>query len=167
MSKRKNGLKVIALLEASKGLVSLVVGLGIHKLAGTNVQKFLESFLEHLHLNPANRLPGIILHESNLLTSFNLTLIAMGAVVYSVVRLVEAYGLWHALTWTEWFALLSGAVYIPFEIYEVVVHPGTINILALTINVAVVWYMYTVVRGTSESIRKSAADQEEPRTRVS
>ncbi len=31
--------------------------------------------------------------------------------------LLESYGLWFAKRWAEWFALLSGSVYLPVELY--------------------------------------------------
>ncbi|MCZ7627423.1 MAG: DUF2127 domain-containing protein [Candidatus Methylomirabilis sp.] len=37
---------------------------------------------------------------------------------YASVRFVEAYGLWLERRWAEWFAAVSGGIYIPFEIYE-------------------------------------------------
>tara|TARA_R110002050_G_scaffold9504_1_gene32948 strand:- start:90973 stop:91431 length:459 start_codon:yes stop_codon:yes gene_type:complete len=150
MPNKKGGLKAVAILEASKGLISLFVGLGIHELAGENSQKMLESLLGHLHLNPASHLPSILLHETGLVNNSNLTLIALGAIVYSVVRLVEAYGLWNGLAWTEWFALLSGAIYLPFEIYEVIAHMGSVSIIVLSINVAIVWYMYSLLMGSRQ-----------------
>ncbi|WP_428036025.1 DUF2127 domain-containing protein [Amphritea sp.] len=140
-----NGLKVIALLEATKGVLSLLVGFGIHALAGDNIQQMLESLLSHLHLNPASHLPAILLHETTLLTPSNLTLIALGALIYAVVRLIEAYGLWHGLVWTEWFALLSGGIYLPFEIYELVVSRNLLSIAVLAVNLAIVWYMYSLL----------------------
>lgn len=147
MPNTKNGLKAVAILEASKGLVSLIVGLGIHQLAGKNIQQLLESLLRHFHLNPASHYPGLLVHEASFLTPSNLTFIAFGAIVYSAIRLVEAYGLWQSFIWTEWFALLSGAVYLPFEIYEVIVRTGIFSILVLFINMAIVWYMYSLLRG--------------------
>lgn len=147
MPNTKSGLKAVAILEASKGLISLIVGLGIHELAGKNIQKILESLLSQFHLNPASHFPSIILHEASFLTHSNLTLIALGAVFYSAIRLVEAYGLWNKFIWTEWFALLSGAIYLPFEIYEVIVHMGVLSVLVLLINMAIVWYMYSLLRG--------------------
>jgi len=147
MSNIKKGLKVVAILEALKGFTSLIVGLGIHELAGKNIPKILGSLLSQLHLNPASYLPSIILHKASFLNSSNLMLITLGALIYSTIRLVEAYGLWNGLVWTEWFALLSGALYLPFEVYEVIVHIGILSILVLSINIAVVWYMYSLLRG--------------------
>lgn len=147
MSNIKNGLKAVAILEASKGVISLIVGMAIHQLAGKNIQKTLESLLSQFHLNPASYLPSIILHKASFLNNSNLMFITLVTVVYSAIRLIEAYGLWNGLIWTEWFALISGAIYLPFEIYEVIVHTGALSILVLSINVAIVWYMYWLLRG--------------------
>lgn len=147
MSSIKNGLKAVAILEASKGVISLIVGMAIHQLAGKNIQKTLGSLLSQFHLNPASYLPSIILHKASFLNNSNLMFITLVTVVYSAIRLIEAYGLWNGLIWTEWFALISGAIYLPFEIYEVIVHTGALSILVLSINVAIVWYMYSLLRG--------------------
>lgn len=147
MSNIKNGLKAVAILEASKGVISLIVGMAIHQLAGKNIQKTLESLLSQLHLNPTSYLPSIILHKASFLNSSNLMLITLVTVIYSAIRLIEAYGLWNGLIWTEWFALISGAIYLPFEIYEVIVYTGALSIIVLSINVAIVWYMYSLLRG--------------------
>jgi len=149
MKSSRKGLKAVATIEASKGLISLLVGFGVHKLAGHNVQQMLESLLTHLHLNPANRLPGILLNDAAFFTSAKLTLIALGALVYAIVRFVEAYGLWRELVWIEWFALLSGGIYLPFEMYEVIKNTGAMSIAALIINLVIVLYLYWVVRDKS------------------
>lgn len=147
MSNIKSGLRAVAVLEASKGIMALIAGLGIHQLAGKNIEHLLGSLFDRLHLNSAGHLPSLLLHDANFLNSSNLMLITIGVVVYSSIRLVEAYGLWNGLVWTEWFALLSGTIYLPFEVYEVIVHTGVLSILVLSINVAIVWYMYVLLRG--------------------
>jgi len=150
----RKGLKLVALLEGSKGLVSLVVGLALHRLAGKDIQHILESITAHLHLNPASKFSGIIYQELHSITYSNLTLIAVGALAYSLLRLLEAYGLWNGLAWVEWFALLSGAVYIPFEVYEIIVNRGIFSFIVIMINIIIVWYLYIVVR--SNKRRKHA-----------
>lgn len=152
MSSNKKGLKVVAVLEALKGLIALFVALSIHELAGKNIQKMLESLLGYFHLNPTSNLPAIILHKASFINNSNLTLMTIAAIVYTIIRLVEAYGLWNELVWTEWFALISGGIYLPFEIYEVIVHTGVLSVLVLSINIAVVWYMYSLLRGKPSSI---------------
>ena len=87
LTTNSGGLKLIAILEATKGLFALLVGLGF----------------------------------------------------------IEAYGLWRGYRWTEWFALLSGAIYMPFEVYEAFTHSSLISLLVLVINTFIILYMLKVV----------------------
>jgi len=142
----QKGLKPIALIEASKGLLAIIVGLGIHQLAGDNLQQMAENLLSHLHLNPASDIPSIFLKTVADLNNINLMLVSLGALVYAIIRFVEAYGLWHKYRWTEWFALISGGIYLPFEIYEFITHTGWLSFGALFINSIIVLYMYFILK---------------------
>lgn len=141
-----SGLKIIALVEATKGALALLVGLGLHALAGKNIQAWIENLAAHLHLNPANKVANAIINEVGGISYSSLSLIALGAVLYSLVRFVEAYGLWKAMCWTEWFAFISGAIYLPIEIYELIMRRHLLSALVFAVNVIVVLYMYTVLR---------------------
>jgi uncharacterized membrane protein (DUF2068 family) len=77
-------------------------------------------------------------------------LIAGLAAAYSLVRFFEAYGLWFARRWAEWFAALSGAIYVPFEVYELAHRASWLKFSALVINLVIVGYMAWVL---SESRR--------------
>jgi len=57
------------------------------------------------------------------------------------VRFVEAYGLWRARAWAEWFAMISGAVYVPFEVFDLIHKTTVIRGGILLINLLVVGYM--------------------------
>ena len=61
--------------------------------------------------------------------------------MYSVVRLVEAVGLWLRKSWAEWFAVLTGGMYIPIEIFEVVRGVTWPKVTVLVINLGVVSYL--------------------------
>ncbi|GIU43540.1 hypothetical protein TUM4438_12660 [Shewanella sairae] len=140
------GLKAVAMLEATKGLLSVLVIFGLHKLAGENIQQFIEVLISHSHLNPANHLLQEVVTEAGKITENNISLVMAGAALYAVVRFVEAFGLWHRLVWTEWFALLSGAIYLPFEIYGLFTKPSLLTVAVLLINLLVVVYMYRVIK---------------------
>lgn len=42
---------------------------------------------------------------------------------YASLRFLEAYGLWHDKTWAYWFGVLGYGVFIPIEIYYLIVSP--------------------------------------------
>ncbi len=83
----------------------------------------------------------VFLNLADNVTDAKLWAMAAGAAAYSIVRFVEAYGLWRARTWAEWFALISGALYVPFETYELVRRPTPIHLAVLLINLGIVFYM--------------------------
>ena len=146
----QKGLRPIAIFEALKGLIALLVGLGIHEMSNDNIQQSAEYLVSHLHLNPASHYPSIFINSVGELGSSNLTLIALGAALYSIIRFVEAYGLWHSLRWTEWFALISGAIYLPFELYEFYKSPGILSATLLSVNAVIVAYIYYVLKKQHE-----------------
>jgi uncharacterized membrane protein (DUF2068 family) len=66
---------------------------------------------------------------------------------------VEAYGLWNARAWAEWIALISGTIYLPFEIYKVIYRQNLFHISVLLINLAIVLYMVYELK-TEDSLHR-------------
>ena len=75
------------------------------------------------------------------MTDAKLWAVAAAAGAYSILRFVEAYGLWYARAWAEWIALVSGSIYLPFEIYKLIHRQSLLHITILVINLAIVVYM--------------------------
>jgi len=149
--KLSGALRTVALYEAAKGGLVLLVGFGMLSLVGRDVERFAERLITHSHLNPAAHYPRIFLDLADRVTSTHLMLLAAGAGVYALVRFVEAYGLWHERRWAEWFAALSGAIYIPLELLRLNKHVSWISVVLLIVNVVVVAFMlYCVFRVKSK-----------------
>ena len=68
-------------------------------------------------------------------------LLAWAAVAYAGVRFIEAYGLWRRRKWAEWFALLSTAMYLPWELLEVIRRPSPAKYALLATSLAVCFYL--------------------------
>ena len=131
----------VALLEAGKGALVLLAGFGALSLVHHDAGRFAEQLVGHLHLNPAKYYPRIFIDAAGQLTDARLWVLASLAAIYGLVRLVEAYGLWGARRWAEWFAAVSGGIYIPFEIYELFQSVNWLSLGALVVNVFVVGLM--------------------------
>jgi uncharacterized membrane protein (DUF2068 family) len=138
-------LRAVALFEAAKGVLVLVGGFGLLSLGPKAIQQFAYHLIAHGHLNPAAHYPRIFIKLLDQATNTHLLFIAAGAVVYSIVRFVEAYGLWHGRRWAEWFAALSGAIYVPFEIMELNRQLSWLGFIALFMNVVIVGVMLYLV----------------------
>jgi len=60
---------------------------------------------------------------------------------YAGVRYTEAWGLWNRRVWAEWFALLCGALYLPWEIFKLLEVPNRLHLSVFLINIAIVLYI--------------------------
>jgi len=144
------GVRAVAVFEAAKGLLVVVAGFSLLSLVHHDAQHTAETIVRHLHLNPARHYPRVFIEAAGRVSSSRLWLLAGGAFAYSLVRFVEAYGLWHLRRWAEWFAILSGGLYLPVEIYELVRRPTLVKAAILLGNLLVVAYLL-YVRKTAHS----------------
>ena len=135
------GLRTVASLELTKGLVVLLLGFGAVSLVHKDAWDVAETVLRFLHVNPDRHYAQVFLNLADNVTDAKLWAMAAGALAYSIIRFVESYGLWRERTWAEWFALISGALYLPFETYELVWRPTLVHLAVLLINLGIVLYM--------------------------
>lgn len=148
------GLKAVAVFEAAKGVLVIAAACGGLTLLHKNVAFEVERLLDRLHFNPGGHLSDLFLQWASNVTDGKLWAAAGAALVYATVRFVEAYGLWHARDWAEWFVLLSGSIYLPWEIYEVALHPSALHSLVFASNLVIVLYMlYVRVRASRTGSR--------------
>jgi uncharacterized membrane protein (DUF2068 family) len=134
-------LRAVASVEFLKGLVVLLAGFGVLSLVHRDAWDAAESFLEWLHISPDGHYAQVFLNLADQVTDRKVWAVAIGALAYSSLRFAEAYGLWGERPWAEWLALVSGAIYLPFEIYELARRPDFVRLAILLINLAVVLYM--------------------------
>jgi uncharacterized membrane protein (DUF2068 family) len=136
-----SGMRLVAVFEAGKGALVLLAGLGLLTLIHRDVQAVAEHIVRMGHLNPASHYPQIFIEAASRVTDGRLWAMAAAAGMYSVVRMVEAYGLWHERRWAEWFALVAGGMYLPLEIFELFHRFTWVKVGVLTTNVLIVAYM--------------------------
>jgi uncharacterized membrane protein (DUF2068 family) len=140
-------LRSVAAFELAKGLVVLFAAVGIALL----IQKedpwdLADDLLQLLHISPDHHFAHVFLNWADTLTAAKLWAVAGAAIAYSVLRFAEAYGLWQAKAWAAWIALVSGALYLPFEIYGLARRVSLFHIVLLTVNLAIVLYMAYLLR---------------------
>ena len=131
-------LRVVAVFELAKGVLALAAGAGLLAFVHRDIGDVVTELLLHLHLNPARRIPGIFVLLADRVASMDLWLVAIGAAAYAVVRIAEAYGLWFNREWAEWLGAVSGAIYVPFELYALAKGVTPLRLVTLAINLLVV-----------------------------
>ncbi len=149
-------LRSIATLELAKGAIVLLAAAGVVMVAQkSDPWDVADALLRLLHISPDHHFAQSFLNWADTLTEAKLYTVAAVGVGYSLLRFLEAYGLWNAKAWAEWIALISGALYLPFEIYKVAHRANLFHISVLTINVAIVIYMAYLLK-TGKSMHRVA-----------
>jgi uncharacterized membrane protein (DUF2068 family) len=138
------GLRTVALLEMLKGLLVLAGGIGLITLLHKDIADVAQSIIEHLHINPAHHLAQIFIAKAGAVNEKKIVVLAFTAFAYAGLRAAEAYGLWNARAWAEWLAIISGSLYLPWEIIEVAKHDNRIRWAVLIVNIVIVLYMIYV-----------------------
>jgi uncharacterized membrane protein (DUF2068 family) len=163
------GLRGIALFEAGKGLLAVIVAMWLLSLLHKDIQNVAEHLLRFLHrifrLNPDGHLARSLVRGARRVTPGNLHLWIGGTMIYAIIRFVEAAGLWLEKPWAEWFALISGCLYIPIEIYELAHHATPIKWAVFATNLLIVAYLAWLLRDLHKErkrLQATAIPQAEP-----
>jgi len=135
------GVRTVATIEFTKGVIVVLAGLGLFSIRHKDIWGVAESFLEFFHANPYHHYVGVFIDLVSKVSDVRLWKIAVVASVYTILRFVEAYGLWYALPWAEWLAFASGTIYIPFELADLIHKPTWIRLMVLLLNLVIVLYM--------------------------
>jgi uncharacterized membrane protein (DUF2068 family) len=153
--KHKRGLRTVATIEFTKGVGAVLLAFGLLTLLHKDLWDVADSLLEFLHINPDHHFAQAFLDMADRVTDRQLWAFASGAFGYSVIRFIEAYGLWRTRVWAEWLAILSGLIYLPFEIHGVLHKSTALRWSLLLINLLLVSYV-AYVRFSEEKRRRHA-----------
>ncbi|HZQ23719.1 MAG TPA: DUF2127 domain-containing protein [Terriglobales bacterium] len=135
------GLRAVASLEFLKGILACGGIIALIAIVRRDTWDVAESLLEFFHVNLEGHFAQAFLDFADRVTDKNLWTAVGLLSVYTLLRFIESYGLWRARAWAEWLALISGTIYLPFEIMELIRKPDAIHVFVLLANLVVVLYM--------------------------
>ncbi len=138
---RHLGLRGVALFEAFKGLLAVVGAFWVLSLRHKDLLKVAEHMLRTFHIAPDRHAAQAFMHFAERINGRDLRIVLLLVLVYAAIRFTEAAGLWLEKEWAEWFALISGAIYVPLEVTELVRRPNPVKWSVLSINLLIVLYM--------------------------
>ncbi len=139
----KAGLRAVATFEALKGIVVLALGIALLAVH-SHVEDVAENLLYHLHIDFDRRVGHMLLNAASTVNNARWWTIGAAIGTYSSVRFIEAWGLWNMRVWAEWFALLSGAMYLPWEILKLTERVDWDRVAVLVINLMIILYMLVI-----------------------
>ncbi len=136
--KRHPGLHVIALLETGKAVLALLAATGLELLGPQPLRDGINALIRRFSLDPDHgTLPSLL----NMISPDAVHLAAAAMLAYALLHLVEAWGLWRAKKWASWLGCVSAGIYLPFDVYAIVRHPGWASWTVLVINLIVVYVL--------------------------
>lgn len=135
------GLRLIIIWKAFKAVLLFVLGIGAFALVYENVQSLATTFVEWLGVDAGHPYVAKALSKLAGLTPQRITLIGIGAIIYSCVLTAQAWGLHQRKLWAEWLTVGLTSALIPVELYEIVSRPSVGKVVALVVNIAVVLYL--------------------------
>lgn len=142
IKKRAPTLYFIIVAKLIKGVLFLLLALGVYHLHDKNLPDQFRQLLEFFHLDPERKFFVDLAVKLGGITKSNVVWIATGTLLYSVFSLVEGIGLIFRVPWAGWLAIGESAFFIPIEVRELVLHPHWYFLSVLAFNVLIVWYLY-------------------------
>jgi len=143
-------MRFFAIERVIRGLVIAAAAYGVWRFSAHrgSIQHIFEKDIPLL--KPLARQVGWDLDHSRIvesirhvftLKSSTLTFFAIGLLIYALIEIVEAVGLWMLKRWGEYFAVLATSFGLPIEIYELSERITAFRAGALVINVGLVVYL--------------------------
>ncbi|CAM4452338.1 DUF2127 domain-containing protein [Stenotrophomonas indicatrix] len=119
-------------------MLALLAATGLEILGPQPLRDGVNALIRRFSLDPDHgTLPSLL----NAISPDAVHLAAAAMIGYGLLHLVEAWGLWKAKAWASWLGCLTASIYLPFDIYAIVRHPGWASWMVLAINLIVVYVL--------------------------
>jgi uncharacterized membrane protein (DUF2068 family) len=132
---------LIGIFKLVKGISLLILGIGLLRLLHRDVASSVTHWIEVLRLDPDNHFIHGALVRIFRVTPKQLKELSAGTFIYAAVFLTEGTGLLLRKHWAEYLTVVSTALFIPLEVYEIYHRFTVVRAGVFAINVAIVWYL--------------------------
>jgi uncharacterized membrane protein (DUF2068 family) len=143
---RYKGLLIIGVFKLVKALLLIAIAIGALSMLHKNLETKITNLIFTLRGDPDNHYLNLLLHKVTGADDRKLKEISLGTFIYAALFLTEGTGLLLRKRWGEYFTVIITGSFIPFEIYELVRNTTTVKIVAVVINLAILWYLIVQLR---------------------
>ncbi len=137
----QTGLAVIAVFKVVKGLLLLLVGLGLLQLMHAEIATLFSLLIEALHLNADSRIMHALVLNVDALQPHTVLMAGLVSLGYAGLLLLEGIGLWLERSWAAYLTVISTSLLLPFELYEVIDRVSMLRVGVLMLNLVIVFYL--------------------------
>ena len=137
----QTGLAAIAVFKLVKGVLLVILGLGLLKLMHADIATLFSHLIEALHLNADSRIIHALVLKVDALQPHSVLVAALVSLGYAGMLLLEGVGLWLERSWAAYLTVISTSLLLPFEQYEVIDRVSIIRVGVLVLNLFIVFYL--------------------------
>ncbi len=135
------GLMAIGIFKLIKGLLLVVVGIGVLKLVHHDIVEVLSRWVGVVHVDPDNKYFQKVVTKLWSVDDRKLKEVGAGTFFYAGLFLTEGLGLVLRKTWAEYFTIIVTGSFIPVEVYLMTQNLTVARVLATLVNIGIVWYL--------------------------
>ena len=140
------GLVVIAVFKLVKGTLLLMLGLGLLKLVHAEIATLFSLLIETLHLNSDSRFLHALVLKVDALQPHSVLVAAVVSLAYAGMLLVEGIGLWLEYSWAAYLTVISTALLLPLELYELAEQVSPLRVALLLLNIVILVYLISQLK---------------------
>jgi uncharacterized membrane protein (DUF2068 family) len=149
-------LKVIAFFKAIRGLIALSVSIACFLVWQSGSQDAFNNFPVLNQWRTQDSFFYFLSSWLGSITSQQILAIALIALCGGILRWIEGVGIWFNKSWAEALAVISGSIYIPFEVYSLTQGYSLVVMFILLVNCLVVAYLVLVLIRKRLNVKQQA-----------
>jgi uncharacterized membrane protein (DUF2068 family) len=134
-------LMLIGAFKLLKGALLVAIGFGVHHLVNRDAAEVLQHWARLVRIDPQSHYIHTFIAKVTGLSPHTLRELSVGTFIYGTLFLVEGCGLLFRQRWAEYMTIISTALLLPVEVYEVAREPHVRRIALLVANVVIVVYL--------------------------
>lgn len=135
------GLMAIGIYQLIKGLLFVVVGIGVFKLVHHDIGEVLSRWVGAVHIDPGNKYFLKVVTKLCPVDDRTLEEVGAGTFFYAGIFLTEGLGLVLRKTWAEYFTIIITGSFIPVEAYMTTQHFTAARVVSTLVSIGIVWYL--------------------------
>ena len=154
---RDRGLLLIGLFKLSKSIFFFMMGLGVVHLLHAELGNEAMRLAMALHFDPEWHVVSVLVEKVDLVDAHRLKEIGFFSFAYSMLSLVEGYGLMTCKVWAEYLTLTLTTLALPWELYELVRDASWGRVALLVTNLVVLGYLVWLLQRKKKALNPQTA----------
>jgi len=136
-------LPLIAAFKILKACSLFALAFGLHHLRVGNSDEIILAWCRTIRVDPDSQIVHSIISKLTGLPSARLHELGIGTFFYGLLFGIEGVGLLLKQRWAEYMTVLTTAIFLPFEVFELIARPHRkiIKATVLVINIAILGYL--------------------------